>query len=674
MEEEGVAVGCGEEVVVELEDAVKLLVEHLVLPALPRGTLLREEALEPEKQETVARQMHATVLLYNYYHRKQFPQLEFADPERFCMTASLTAGDALLVYLNQVHDHHGNGAGDGLSVTDKAVIDACDIAEALDATKDSPEMTMWPISKVAVLLLDRTKKMCLLEHGSETKGVFSLLEKDIKSALGGSRSSDLSVKESTSKSVVLPSEPLVLQQIAYSEVELKTGINRTSLRFLEEHRVYSLSKKGTTTMLFVMQYDQTVNSKLKEMPIEVLIDRMSGPVFRRDPYLATTNVVECYHVLPYKEVVLNIQNREWPLDCLLSVPKERLFQYGKPSSHSEIDESLKEQEANSRSKMNKIAINVSSTPKKNKQVVKAVGDSGTSEDKKNSNTNSKRKPETFMATLATYTEHGDGKSPTKETDSLAAPVVESLKFVSAKPTKSTNGGSIDLQARVQMDKDRTEKHSKSRNIPQDIFLVPDVDPVTKNHALESQKEKVAEKSGGITGSMNNVQKYATLQLLQKMRDDSLRELCKLGDRSAQYEMEIQTILTEGEMTPKVTSILKKYENSWNKMEGANQTCSSEGCQTMNIKRKKLKEAILLRNKCQEALQELDDICRDSNWILPRYNVLPSVTGDMYQASVYLTGPDFVLSADGDSKVTPHEARDAAASNMLYQLRQKAMES
>jgi hypothetical protein len=156
-------------------------------------------------------QMHATVLLYNYYHRKQFPQLEFADPERFCTTASLIGGDALLVYLNQLV--HGSGAGDGLSVTDKAVVDACDIAEALDVTKDSPEMTVWPIYKVAVLLLDQTKKICLLEHGSETKGVFSLLEKDISgsSALGGAHSTDLS-------------DPNMLHQIAYSEVELKTGL------------------------------------------------------------------------------------------------------------------------------------------------------------------------------------------------------------------------------------------------------------------------------------------------------------------------------------------------------------------------------------------------------------------------------------------------------------------
>jgi hypothetical protein len=52
------------------------------------------------------------------------------------------------------------------------------------------------------------------------------------------------------------------------------------------------------------------------------------------------------------------------------------------------------------------------------------------------------------------------------------------------------------------------------------------------------------------------------------------------------------------MTPKVTSILKKYENSWKVMEFANPISSREGCQPMNMKRKKLKEAILLCNKCQ----------------------------------------------------------------------------
>jgi len=644
MEEEGGGGASGSEEVVNLEDAVEQLVEHLVVPVLPRGQVNQEEALSPETQEDVARQVHATVILYNYYHRKQFPQLEFASPDRFCMSACLTVSNKnLLMYVNQAQSRLFNGVGAGLSVTDKAIIDACDIAEALDPMKGSPEMIMWPISKVAVLLLNRTKKVCLLEHGSVTKGVWSLFEKDIKTALGGSLSSDMSVQGSSNNSIALPSEPYVLQQIAYSEVELKTGMKRTNLRFIEEHRVYSLSKKGTATMLFLLHYDQTVDSKLKEMPLDALIERMSGPIFESGLYPTTTSVVECYHLLPYKEVLLNVLNRDWPLGSSLSAPKERVFQNGRSSSLSEIDESLKEQEANSNSKsrMKKITTDIS-TPKKNKQVVKAIGGSGTnncstSKNRKDSNTNCKRKSEAFKTKVATYTEHGGGQSPTK-----------------------------DLQASVQMDS-RTEK-SRSRNVTQDIILIRDVDPVINDHALKSQKEKDTEKSGGITGNMD-VQKYATLQLLWKMRDDTLREHFVLGDRSAEYEMEIQTILTETEMTPKVTSILKKYENSWKMMGVVNPISSVEGCQTMNIKRKKLKEAILLRNRCQE----LDDICRESNWILPRYKVLPSVTGDMYQASVHLTGPDFNLSADGDMKVTPHEARDSAASNMLSQLQQKARE-
>lgn len=52
---EGDGGGGGE--LVELEDAVKLLVEHLVRPVLPRGALKRESNLSPEKQETVARQV-----------------------------------------------------------------------------------------------------------------------------------------------------------------------------------------------------------------------------------------------------------------------------------------------------------------------------------------------------------------------------------------------------------------------------------------------------------------------------------------------------------------------------------------------------------------------------------------------------------------------------------------
>jgi len=80
----------------------------------------------------------------------------------------------------------------------------------------------------------------------------------------------------------------------------------------------------------------------------------------------------------------------------------------------------KEQEvnSNSKSKMKKITTDVS-TLKKNKKVVKAVGDSGTNncgtrKNIKDSNTNCKRKFEAFKTKVATYAEHGDCQSPTED--------------------------------------------------------------------------------------------------------------------------------------------------------------------------------------------------------------------------------------------------------------------
>jgi hypothetical protein len=160
----------------------------------------------------VSAQVHATVLLYNYFHRKQFPQLDFADAKRFAVSASLAAGEPLLMYLNQVQYRGASGEEAGLSVTDKAIVDACGVAEALDATKDAPETITWPISRVAVLLIDKTRKRCLIEHGAVTKGVWSIPEKDVTTASG---STDLSSSEA------LPFEPF--QQTAYSLVESKTG-------------------------------------------------------------------------------------------------------------------------------------------------------------------------------------------------------------------------------------------------------------------------------------------------------------------------------------------------------------------------------------------------------------------------------------------------------------------
>ncbi|TVU21226.1 hypothetical protein EJB05_30851, partial [Eragrostis curvula] len=599
--------------------------------------------------------VHAMVLLYNYYHRKHFPHLAFTDPKQF----TLAAGDALLVYLK-----HGGGDAEA-SVTDKAFEDACGIAKALDAKEDSPQTSMWPISKVAVLLVDPTGKKCLIDYASVTKGVWSILEKDITAASGKSCSIDIDLSApGASHEIELNSEPYKLQQAAYSEVERKTGMKGASLHFLEEHLVYSLSKKETTAKLFVLQYQNIVDSDLKEIPIEDLISRMSGPIFRNEACPETTSVVDYYHILPYKEVLLNLLNRERSLDSSPSILNKQPLRRGRPKK----DESLKEREANSKSIIKDTTTSASDS-KKNKSM-KEVGNSGANKNRNDNNLNRQRKSEALKA------------SPKKGNGSLSSPDAETLKLVSnAANAEEESGGLVNMETSGQMDKNKsrggfdnlqtdvhldkkeTGKHSVSKNIAVDTIEVkaPEGDPIVKTHASENQIVKDVEISGSINVDMID-QMYASLQSLQKMRNDIVREHCMLGDRSAQVDMDIQTILTEGKMTPRVISILQKYEeNSSNVVKVASSTSYGEGSQTTKMKRKSLIEA------------ELDEICRDNNWILPRYTVLPSLTDGLYQAAVYLVCPDLELNAAGAIKTTPCEARDSAAAAMLHQLHTKAKE-
>ena len=60
--EEEVGGASGSEEVVQLQDAVELLVEHLMEPVLPLGQVDQEEARSLETQEAVARQVRKLVL------------------------------------------------------------------------------------------------------------------------------------------------------------------------------------------------------------------------------------------------------------------------------------------------------------------------------------------------------------------------------------------------------------------------------------------------------------------------------------------------------------------------------------------------------------------------------------------------------------------------------------
>uniref|UniRef100_A0A0E0M3C8 DRBM domain-containing protein n=1 Tax=Oryza punctata TaxID=4537 RepID=A0A0E0M3C8_ORYPU len=561
------------------------------------------------------------VILYNYYHRKQFPQLAFADAMRFFKCASLTLGDSLLAYSNMVHQHEkssgSSGEGVNLSVTDKAVVDACGIAEALDARQDSPDMAMWPISKVAVLLLDSTRKRCLLESGSVGKNVRSLLEKEIDTSSTSEHSSNNPEGQELENE---QTGPYVLQKLAFSEVERRTEIKRSSLRLLDEHLAYSLTKKGTTTKLFILQYEQTAKGNFAEMPIEELIKRMIGPVVEKHPYPTTTVVAESYHILPYKDVLFDCLHRKWHFDSSLSMPKEETRRNGKSSSHSEIDENSKEQEYNMKG----------STQKKIKREIKVLGSSdknycSTSRNKRSSNVNSKRKSEVFRATAADGAGGLDSEIP--RVRNALPPVVDvsTMKFVgcsvNAKETAAANAGFVNIEA------------------------------------------------GGGTKDNKDL-KYASFKSYLKKRDDLHRKQRMIEDETVQFDMDIQSVFAGGEWTPEAMSLLEKYGilvDSLDMVEVNGSSYSGDGYETLTIERKKLTVERLLRNKCQE----LDEVCRENNWILPRYKVMPSLTDGMYVANVDIACLEFSQMTFGDPKTNPRDARESAAANLLAELLKKA---
>nr|XP_027118504.1 uncharacterized protein LOC113735710 [Coffea arabica] len=153
--------------VAPIEEAVSALLDCLVDPLLP-SKLYGKDPPSLDNQQSVSRQMHAVGLLYNYYYRKQDPELCFLEFVPFCKLA-LTLKPTLMPHMKFTLQTDPVGLNDlenQLSVTEKAVMDACNISLSLDALKDIPSIEGWPISKVSVLLVDSEKENCVLLFGS----------------------------------------------------------------------------------------------------------------------------------------------------------------------------------------------------------------------------------------------------------------------------------------------------------------------------------------------------------------------------------------------------------------------------------------------------------------------------------------------------------------------------
>ncbi|KAM3380063.1 hypothetical protein P3S68_005636 [Capsicum galapagoense] len=304
-----------EEEVGPTEEIVQALLESMVEPLLGRNS---KEVPTLDQQKSMAKQVDAVVLLYNYYYRKQHQdhKLEFLSFTSFCQLA-VVLKPSLMTYMKLMHRSDYTDVDDlesQLSFTEKAIMRACDVSLTLDDAEVVQLSQKWPTSKVAVFLVDSRRENCLLMHSSMTCAVWSIIEKRFDGSSGHpSDSKCINKKRRASKifsTVLQYADGAALQELALSAAAEATGINRSDLVVLESHLVYAVDKEKASTLLYLVQSTKLVNEDFT-IPIRDVIESLQGPLIKKKTSgWSVAPAVEYFHLLPYREILSNWHSRE----------------------------------------------------------------------------------------------------------------------------------------------------------------------------------------------------------------------------------------------------------------------------------------------------------------------------------------------------------------------------
>ncbi|XP_043704019.1 uncharacterized protein LOC122654106 isoform X2 [Telopea speciosissima] len=642
--------------VVPMEDLVQALMDYLVDPVLPLKSSTRD-ASSLSQQQRVAKQMHAVVMLYNYYHRRQFPKLEFLCFESFCKVA-VNAKPNLLAHMKLMQGcNFGECDRDQqLSITENVIMDACNICVDLDASKDGPSMEGWPISKITIFLIDFMKKNCLLFFGSITEGVWSLIEKDLDElnplSEGILERKDTNKRKRITKRSLrdeLSAEESGFQQLAFSAVKERTNIDQTDLMVLESHVVYSITKRKTAACFYIMQCTKPINEDIIQVPIKDAINSLQGPLVKKisSTYMVTP-AVEFFHLLPYAGIMSDWFSREE------NPNKSSLLQLGpgnvnigsslsaKKASSVEVDDSsdISNRTFETAHRMDDKTIERIDETLYQKEIDKG-----------------KSIPREVPAN------HLEGKIIASSEDDLDFTRSSSKYKVEVFDTMVKSYGKENTGVKVADENDMWNfgLHGCDATPMRDHLLVP----------LKSNGQE-PEQNLAVMASKGDELLQTALKLLQKKRDNLVctqsQQQRDLEDEIAHCEKILQKILSGGkdDLILKIESILEACRVACSRgttqTYGATQLHMEKQSSPQSLNRRRLSEAILnLQNPCQE----LDAICLQNNWILPRYSVFPL---DGYNANVTVKGMDFECPCSGDIQANPREARASAASNVLRKLR------
>lgn len=299
------------------EEVVQALLECMVEPLLGHSSCKSKKVPTLDQQKSMAKQVGAVVLLYNYYYRKQHQdqKIEFLNFASFCQLA-VVLKPTLMTYVKLMHRSDYTDVDNlesQLSLTEKEIMRACDISSTLDAAEVVLLSQKWPTSKVAVFLVDSRRENCLLMHSSMTCAVWSIIEKhlDVSSSyLFDSKCISKKKKANMFSTGLQYADESSLQDLALSAATEATGINRSDLVVLESHLVYSLDKEKASARLYLVQSTKLVNEGFT-IPIRDIIESLQGPLIKKKSCeWSVAPAVEYFHLLPYREILLNWHSRE----------------------------------------------------------------------------------------------------------------------------------------------------------------------------------------------------------------------------------------------------------------------------------------------------------------------------------------------------------------------------
>ncbi|XP_028547931.1 uncharacterized protein LOC110113969 isoform X2 [Dendrobium catenatum] len=645
---------------VPAEETVEALIEGLVSPFLPRRGISWDNP-STEQQEAVAKQMYAVNLLYNYYHRKLFPKLEFLDFNSFCKIACISK-PSLLKYMNAMckSDMSSGDLDEPLSITERMIMDACNVSSALDASKDFPDMKGWPISKVAVFLVDPSKEHCLLRSSSSTVTVKLLIEKNLEMPLEnvvGVPEMGNALGSNTNASGLLKDKfnglEDRLQEVAFSTVKEEMGIDNSNLSILGSYLSYSLSRMKSCARLYIMSYAEPI---VNQIPIKGLMQSLQGPLVKINSAPEVTEVVgktshsALQHIPRQKTDLVNKGSEGVLVIDIHEVSDDSGWSQGnmnncsKASTNTEIIGSFKNYPSLGESSVR--SQNAAFTFVTEKPVLSTVKEEATVDDFP---ALTKQNWDTLMSKKRKLNNSLAGSSGTAHQYNADDSFNENLK-------KLDGDWETNLENAI--------SHNSVKEAKNDLNQAGG----TMNNmivALNSDNHDALALS-------KKVDRMSVLQMLKKKREELCHQQRLLEDNIAHCEMSIQTVLSGKDSSEsKVEFMLKTCELICpNEMKNDANFSTEAQCQSQTVGRKKLCEAVL---RLQSPCQELDEIFCTNNWILPKYCVLPSSDGK-FQALVTVRGMDFECESHSDWKTSPKKARESAATNMLNKLRSMAAQA